>query len=343
MKRVGGLWESVVAFEHLCRSARRAARGKRRVAGVARFLADLEPRVLRLQEELVGESWQPGPASTFRIQDPKERVITAAPFVDRVVHHAVIGCLEPIFERRMVFESFACRRGKGTHAAVRHARRMVRRYRWFLKMDVARCFRSLAPEMVIETLARVIKDRKLLDLCERIVGVGGDRSEEGAGLPIGNLTSQWFCNLALDRMDHWIKEELRVPGYVRYMDDFVLFAGSRERLRDALPAVTGFLRAPLGLRPKERATQLAPVGVGLPFLGWRIYRGTTRIRPENLRRLRARLEHRRWECRRGVIDEERLLASVRSTVEHLRHGNTLGLRRSWLLELVLSGGTGVVS
>jgi len=220
---------------------------------------------------------------------------------------------------------------------------MVRRYRWFLKMDVARCFRSLAPEMVIETLARVIKDRKLLDLCERIVGVGGDRSEEGAGLPIGNLTSQWFCNLALDRMDHWIKEELRVPGYVRYMDDFVLFAGSRERLRDALPAVTGFLRAPLGLRPKERATQLAPVGVGLPFLGWRIYRGTTRIRPENLRRLRARLEHRRWECRRGVIDEERLLASVRSTVEHLRHGNTLGLRRSWLLELVLSGGTGVVS
>lgn len=221
MRRVGNLWPSIVSFANLTRAARRAALGKCEVAGVARFLADLEPNVLRLQRELEAGEWRPGQAFTFEIHDPKTRTITAAPFRDRVVHHALIDVLEPHLERRMVHESFACRRGKGTHTALRHARSLVRRHRWFLKLDVRKCFASLDHSVVCLAFARVLKDRRALDLIECIVRSGG---KDGVGLPIGNLTSQWACNLVLDQLDHQVKEHLCIPGYVRYMDDFVLFA-----------------------------------------------------------------------------------------------------------------------
>ena len=162
MRRAGGLWPTIVAFENLRTSALRAARGKRRVAGAASFLADLELRVLRLQRELEAGTWRPGRAFTFTIHDPKTRTITAAPFRDRVVHHALVDRLEPVFERRMVFESFACRRGKGTHAALGHARRQFRRFAFFLKLDVRKCFDSLDHEVVLGTLARAVKDRRVL-------------------------------------------------------------------------------------------------------------------------------------------------------------------------------------
>ncbi|MEW6073949.1 MAG: reverse transcriptase/maturase family protein [Planctomycetota bacterium] len=326
MRRTGRLWPRIVSFENFLCAARRAARGKRHVAGVARFLADLEPNVLALQRELAGGTWRPGCSFQFEIHDPKRRTITAAPFRDRVVHHALMDVLEPILDRRMVRESFACRRGKGTHAALAHARRLVRRHRWFLKLDVARCFESLDHEVVLETMARILKDRRVLGLCERIVRAGG---REGVGLPIGNLTSQWFANLVLDRLDHHVQETLGVRGYVRYMDDFVLFAAEKARLAAALDDVGRFLNERLRLRLKERATILAPATEGLPFLGWRILRGTTRLRPANLRRTRSRVRHRLGEYRRGEIGEDQLAAALRSVCEHLRHGNTLSLRRRW--------------
>jgi hypothetical protein len=331
VRRAGNLWPSIVSFSNLRRAALRASLGKRRVAGVARFLADLEPRCLALKRALEDGTWGPGAAYTFEIHDPKTRTITAAPFEDRVVHHALIDVLEPHLESRMLFESFACRSGKGTHRALVHARRLVRRHAWFLKLDVRKCFESLDHEVVLASFARVIKDRRALDLLGRIVCSSG---KDGVGLPIGNLTSQWSCNLVLDQLDHQVKEVLRIPGYVRYMDDSALFADDKERLASAHGEVRAFLEERLRLRLKDEATVLAPATEGLPFLGWRIYRRTARLRPTNLRRLRARVAHRLWEWRTGSIDETQLLATLRSLTEHLRHGSTLSLRRQWLFPIL---------
>ncbi len=325
-----GLWAEIAAFRPLCRAARRAARGKRRVLGVARWMADLEPNALRLERSLGDGSWRPARPTTFVIHDPKTRTITAAPFGDRVVHHALMDALEPHLERRMMFESFACRRGKGTHRALGHARRLLRRHGWFLKLDIARCFDSIDHGVALAALSRVIADARALELAERIVSAGG---KEGRGLPIGNLTSQWLANLVLDRLDHFVKEELRVPGYVRYMDDFVLFADEKAALRGWYGDVAGFLAEHLKLDLKDRATLLAPARQGLPFLGWRTYRRMTRLRPENLRRVRARLWARAAEHRAGRIDDARLAASVASVMEHLRHGRSPGLRRRLSEEL----------
>jgi len=341
MRRAANLWPDIVSFDALRRAALRAARGKRRVASVARFLADLEPEVLRLQRELSDGSWRPGQAYQFEIHDPKRRTITAAPFADRVVHHALIDRLEPVFDRRMLEHSFACRKGKGTHAALDHARRLLRRHDWFLKLDIERCFDSLDHEVVLGTLARVVKDRRVLALCATIVRGGprtagcGPGTARHVGLPIGNLTSQWFCNLVLDRLDHHVKEVLRLPGYVRYMDDFVLFAGDKPTLRAAHDAVASFLADTLRLRCKPTATILAPARHGLPFLGWNLHRGTTRLRPENLRRIRRRVKLRIWQQRIGRLDTDSFAACLRSVAEHLRHGSTLGLRRALLLPIAL--------
>jgi retron-type reverse transcriptase len=242
MRRVGNLWPQIVCFENLLRATRNAARGKRQVRSVARFLERAEYEVLSIERDLVSKTYTPGRPTSFKIRDPKERTITVVPFRDRVVHHALIDPLESIFDRRMIPESFACRRGKGNHAALRYAQGLLRQYRYFLKLDIERYFETLSHKVVMETLQRLVKDKNVLWLCDRIVRAQGFR---GRGLPIGNLTSQWFANLVLDRVDRYAKEVLRVPGYVRYMDDFVLFAEKRERLKESLGDLRDFLDSSL--------------------------------------------------------------------------------------------------
>lgn len=333
MRRAGGLWSHIASFDNLLVATFRAARGKRLAAGVARFLERREPQILRLLEELEAESYRPGAGRSFRILDPKPRVIHAAPFRDRVLHHALIDPLEPIFDRRMIFDSYACRRGKGTHAALARAQCFLRRYRHFASLDIEGFFGSLDHDVVLETLQRIIKDRRVLRLCDVIVRAtppapGAVRSERG--LPIGNLTSQWFANLVLDRLDHEALETLRVPGYLRYMDDMVLFDDDRARLHATLEAVRQSL-ARLRLSLKEPATILAPARQGLPFLGRILYPGISRLRPSNRRRTRARLRHRRWEFRRGRIGEQQLADSLRSVAAHLRAGGGSAAQRRSLL------------
>lgn len=329
MKRTGHVWEEIVSFSNLLRAARRAARGKGDRRAVARYLERVELEVLALGRDLEAGTYRPGEPIRFKIHDPKERVITAAPFRDRVVHHAFLGPLEGVLERRMRPESFACRRGKGTHAALRQARRLLRRHGYFLKLDIERCFESIRHSVVMETLERTLKDARALELARVILG-GPEHGPPGEiGLPIGSLTSQWFANLVLDRLDHFVTEELRSGSYVRYMDDFVLFGQDKTELRSKLELVREFVETRLQLRLKERATLLAPASEGLPFLGFRLYRGLIRVRPENLRRSRARLRARERAHARGELGEEELSRSVRSVVAHLATANTLSLRRRW--------------
>lgn len=329
MRRVGGLWSRVTSFDNLVQATRRAARSKRQQRVVARFLVEREHELLALRRELLAERYQPGAMSTFVIFDPKLRTISVAPFRDRVVHHAVIDVLEPIFDRRMIHASFACRRGKGTHAALDHAQRLVRRRRWFLKMDVQRFFASIPHELVRATLDRLIKDKPVMRLVDRIVAAGSD--DPGCGLPVGNLTSQWFANLVLDPIDRLVAEQLGL-GYVRYMDDFVAFADERGELRTARAAIEARLGA-LGLRAKPTATMLAPTRDGLPFLGCSVFPTVRRIRPANRKRVVQRWKHRLWQWREGEIDEVALADCTRSMMAHLEHGTTRAWRRRWCAQL----------
>ncbi len=261
MKRHKHLWERLSSFENLAAAAREALLGKRGKPAGARFFADWEREVVRLERELREGSFRPGAYFYFKITDPKERVVAAAPFRDRVVHHALVRVIEPCFESRFIGDSYACRKGKGTHAGMRRALEFARRFPWAMKCDIRRYFPSIDHGLLRERVARVIGDPQVLGLVEAILASHVEQAplrwpEAGEifdampcphGLPIGNLTSQFLSNVYLDGFDHFVKQELRVKGYVRYVDDFLLFVASRAEVR-ALAKRRGNICAGCGWR-----------------------------------------------------------------------------------------------
>lgn len=280
---------AVADFFALRSAARRAARGKRHLPEVAAFLCDLDREVLRLRRELLAGEYAPGPFRTFRIRDPKPRTISAAPFRDRVVHHALCAAIEPALERYAVADSYACRPGKGSHAAVARAHRFTRRFAYVLKLDVEHFFETVSHEVLLARLERRFCDPQLRQLLAVIVRAGAPGSPPGKGLPIGALTSQHFANFLLGALDHHVKQHLHVAGYVRYMDDLLLFGDARAALWAVRDAVAAFLAGELRLELKARATVLLPVSEGVPFLGLRLYPGVVRFGHSRARRFRAGL------------------------------------------------------
>ena len=289
MRRAKYLFEGVADFGALIEAARRAANGKRTQPHVARFLMDLEPEALRLRRELLDGTWRPGAYRVFSVRDPKPRTICAAPFRDRLVHQALCAVLEPVFERYAVYDSYACRRGKGTLAALRRAQAHARRHGYFVKLDVRTYFRRVDHGVLRALLRRLVADRPVLDLLDRILDAGAPGSPPGKGLPIGNLTSQHLANLYLGPLDHHVKEILRVPGYCRYMDDLLLLGPDRRTVRDWKAEVERFADERLRLALRPEATVLAPVAEGIPFLGFRVFPGVVRLDGRRVRRLRRKL------------------------------------------------------
>jgi len=210
------------------------------------------------------------------------------------------------------------------HLAVRYAQKCSRKSSHFLKTDIAGYFPSIDHDVLKKILSRIFKDPDLRWLLETII----DGDEAGnVGLPIGSLTSQWFANLYLDSFDHYVKDELGVRYYLRYMDDMLLFGGSRDELHGLKTLAESFLNDELHLTLKERATILSPVGEGVPFLGLMIYPNLIRVRQANKRRSLRHLKTRIEEYARGEITEAEFSQSVSSITEHLKTGNTYRLRR----------------
>jgi RNA-directed DNA polymerase len=327
MKRQSGLFARITPFDNLLLASRKAAQGKRDRPRVARFEFHLEQELLALQEALQELRYQPGDFFTFEVRDPKRRCICAAPFRDRVVHHAVCNVLEPVFEQRLIFDTYACRPGKGTHAAVKRAQQFARQYDYFLKCDIRKYFASIDQAVLKALLARMFKDPALLTLLNRIIDHPPPDAAPGKGLPIGNLTSQHFANVYLGELDHYLKDRLRIKGYLRYMDDLLVFANDKPALHLGLADLRQFAQENLRLTLKEEATRLAPVTEGIPFLGLRIYPSVIRLNPRTLRRFRRQVRGREKAYRAGKLNREELTHSVASLFAHVAGADTLHLRR----------------
>jgi len=291
---------------------RRAALGKRERTPVARFLAHAEGELAELGEELAAMRYTPRPYTQFRIRDPKPRTISCADFRDRVVHHALCDVCGPVIERRFIADSFACRVGKGAHRAVVRAQTFTRRHRYFLKADIQAFYDSVEIETAIRLANRIFREKAVRQLWQTILRHPFPNQVQGKGLPIGNLTSQWMANLYLDGLDHRIREDWRLPGYVRYMDDFVAWADDKVALWWLRDSVADWLLRERGLALKASATRVAPTGEGLPFLGMRVFPGMLRLQHGRLARMRRLLLQRERECLSGAIRAEDLTASVRA-------------------------------
>ncbi len=327
------LFAQVTSFANLYRAARRAAKASPTSHDTLAFLFDLEPRLIELQRQLFDDSYRPGPYRTFEVQDPKPRTISAAPFVDRVVHHALSAVLEPIFERYYISDSYACRQGKGLHAAARRAQWFARRFGFFLKLDVRHYFETVDHFVLKQLLARKVHDERVNALLHTIIETGAPGSASGKGLPIGNLTSQHFANFCLTALDHFIKDHLGVKGYCRYMDDLLLFGADKTSLHRWHKAVDAYVRRFLRLRLKHHATILSPVTEGIPFLGFRIWPSLVRLDGRRARRFRRKVRALSKAVDRAEIFEEDAACSAASLIGWIQHANTYRFRCSFIRRL----------
>ena len=343
LRRHHDVFDGIARFDRLVAAARRAVRGKRRVPGAAAFMADLEPACLQLERELNAGTWRSSGYAVFRVNDPKPRRISAAPFPDRVVHHAFCAVVEPIFEAGFTPTSFANRKGFGTHAAVDRYERCRDGAAWVLRCDVHRFFPAIDHAILKEDLRRRIACSRTMQLADTIIDGSNPQEpvirhypgddiltplERRRGLPIGNLTSQMFANVYLDPLDHFIAEKLRCRRHVRYADDFALFHDDEGVLEDWRSAIADFLaRRRLSLHPSK--TWIAPSREPAMFLGYELHAGGRRRLPrENVRRFTNRLRGLRERWRDGGVHESEVRQRVMAWIAHAERANTDGLRRA---------------
>jgi RNA-directed DNA polymerase len=328
VRRTGGLYAGIADLDNLLTAYHRAGRGKLDRSAVAAFGADLHGNLAALRAELLAEDVVLHGYRFFLVHDPKPRRIAAPAFRDRVLHHAILQQLEPALERVAVHDSYACRRGKGLHRAIARAQTYARRHTHYLQLDVRKFFDSIDHGTLLQLLARRCKDRPLLRLLARIVG--SYATAPGVGLPIGSLTSQHLANFYLAPLDHFVKETLRIRGYVRYMDDFVLFGDDAE-LRAARAAVVAFLRDTLRLQPKH-AGILRPCTAGLACLGLLVRPSHVRLAGKTKRRMRRRLQALVAGYRAGCVDPAALARRTTAVLVRTHQVRARGLRRRWVAE-----------
>jgi retron-type reverse transcriptase len=337
------MFASITEWDNLWLAYKAAAKGKRSTASVARFEFQVADRLIELQDELLAKTYRPGPYTHFTIHEPKRRKISAAPFRDRVVHHALCNVIEPLFEERFIADSYANRVGKGTHKAIERLQYFSRRYRYVLRMDVVKHFPSLDHAILRQTIAEVIKDEDVLWLVDVILASGagvlageydmiyfpGDdllAINRPRGLPIGNLTSQFWSNVYMTGLDHFVKKTLRCRAYLRYVDDFALFSDSKKQLWEWKRAVIDYL-ATLRLTVHETAAQVQPVATGIPWLGFVIYPTHRLLKRRNAINFTRRLRHNMDLYHAGSITFAEFDASVQGWINHVRYADTWGLRR----------------
>ena len=336
--------DDLATWENLTSAWQNASRGKRGRSATAAFELYLGDHLVQLKDELGSRTWRPGGYHSFYIHEPKQRLISAAPFRDRVVHHALCNLTTPIFERRLNFDCYANRPGKGTHRAIDRCQQFARRYRYCLPCDIVQFFPSIDHAVLRSGLRRILPDDSLFWLIDSILASGaGVLADEyqmvyfpgddllaacrPRGLPIGNLTSQWWANCYLAPLDDFIKRELRAPGYVRYVDDLILFSDDKAQLWQWRKALVERLQR-LRLTIHAGAAIPRPVSEGISFLGFIVFPHRRRLKPRKGYFFRRKLKH----LLTLSPPAAQLKAALQGWINHARYANTTGLRKALLVD-----------
>ncbi len=350
----------IFTLEKLYQAYLNCRKTKRKTINALKFELNLERNLFQLHKELETKKYRPGRSICFAIKDPVPREIFAASFKDRIVHHLLIGEIENIGEREFIFDSFACRKNKGTHLAIKRLKNFIRKatknYRKkvnYLQLDISGFFigvnhqilYSLLKKMIIKQnqsyqwkedilwLAKIIifhhptKNYILKDDYDLLKLIPFRKSlfnaPAGNGLAIGNYSSQFFANLYLNELDQFIKRKLKCKYYVRYVDDFILLDQSKEKLKHWKDTINLFLKRELDLELNPRKTKLQSIDKGIDFLGYFIKSNYALVRQKVVKRLKNKL----YNYNINNIDLNQFLATINSYYGHFRHANGFNLRK----------------
>ena len=325
MKRIGGLYHQIHSYENLCLAFWKAAKGKQDRREVVVFRENFEVKIQKLRRELIDHEPDIGHYHFFKVFDPKHRSICAATFPERVLHHAIMNILEPVPEAYAIYDTYACRKGKGSRKALARAQKFARKYTWYLKIDIRKYFDSIDHDIVLHLLARRTKDKDLLRLFEKLLNTYHIRP--GKGMPIGNLISQHSANFYLGSFDHWIKEEGRIKGYLRYMDDMLIFGHDRKELKTLLEQAEYYLKHKLDLQINPNI-QLNRCRQGFTFLGYRVFPSRISLSSRSKRRFlnKFKVYENNWHI--GKWSTQELIRHMEPLIDFTRFANAENLRRS---------------
>jgi retron-type reverse transcriptase len=330
------LYSQLCSYDNLLLAFKKAKKRKARKPYVLEFEASLEANLKQFQWELQNETYLPTPLKTFIIREPKTRKISKSHFRDRIIHHAICNIIEPIFQKTFIYDSFANQKGKGTHLALRrfdYFKRKVSRNNFIscyvLKADVKHYFDTVDQNILIKIISKKIKDEKLISLIRKILE-NHKTKEKGKGMPLGNLTSQFFANVYLNELDYFVKHKLRAKYYIRYVDDFVILHKSKNKLRFYKNKIDEFLKLQLKIKLHPNKCKIKHVSCGASLLGFRVFYYHKLLRKSNFRKFQRKFSKLEDAHIAKAVNFTSLLNFLNGWLGYAMHANTYKLRCSIL-------------
>ncbi|MCF7798990.1 helix-turn-helix domain-containing protein [Candidatus Woesearchaeota archaeon] len=327
------IYDELCSYENLETAFNRARRGKTLKKYVIDFEENLKDNLMKLRSELLTHEYQPKPLKTFILRDPKTRKISKSAFRDRVIHHAICNLIESVFDKRFIQDSFANRLGKGTLNAIKRFdvfKRKVSKNNtircYVLKADIKSYFDTVNHDILIKLLSKRIHDGRLMWLIRTILG-NHQGKESNKGMPLGNLTSQFFANVYLNELDQYVKHKLRAKYYIRYVDDFVILHQSKTVLEEYKKKIISFLGDKLDLKLHPGKSQIIKLEKGIGFLGFRIFYHHKILVKKNMRKFENKMEQMKKDYRLEKIEREKVIEKYEGWIAYASHANTYKYRK----------------
>jgi len=342
MKTYNNLYSEIYNMSNLLIAWRKARKGKTKKLYVIEFEKDIIGNLFQLQRELIEQTYSPKPLVTFILRDPKTRKISKSAFRDRIVHHALCNIIEPIFDRTFIYDSCANRKEKGNLFAIKRFEKFIKKVSkngerkgifsnnqvkgYCLKADIKHYFQEVNHEILINIIKRKITDEKVIWLIREILRRGG---RTGIGMPLGNLTSQFFANVYLNELDYFVKHKLKAKYYIRYVDDFVILHASKSQLEIWLHQINDFLKRELKLELHPEKSRIISLSREVDFVGFRNFYYYKLLRRRNIKKMLSKVRY----YKLGNYSKVKLLESFQGWNAYAKWADSLNVRRRVIKEI----------
>ncbi len=331
------LFNKICSYENLYLAYEKARKRKTLKQYVIEFEKELKQNILDLQNELINGTYYPKPLETFILRDPKTRKISKSDFRDRVVHHALCNIIEPLFDKSFIYDNYANRLGKGSIKAVERfdifKRKISKNFTkecYVLKADIKHYFETVNHEVLITLIKKKIGDEKVLWLITKILNNHVTQSGGGAkptGMPLGNLTSQFFANIYLNELDQYVKHKLRAKYYIRYVDDFIILDNTKAKLEEYKEKINDFLNNSLKIELHPDKSKIHNINIGTNFLGFRVFHKHKLVRKKNLKKFERKFIQLRKKYHNGMITRENVIQIFEGWIAYVINADTYKYRR----------------
>jgi retron-type reverse transcriptase len=326
-------YNDIICLENLLGAWKEFEKGKKHKRDVQEFSMHITDNIFSLHNNLLHHTYKHGGYQAFKINDPKPRDIHKALVQDRLLHHAIYRILYPFFDKTFIADSYSCRNEKGTHRAINKFQtyfckvsRNNTQTCWVLKCDIKKFFANIDHAILMEISAEYIPDKDILELLKNIISSFSIKDRKNIGLPLGNLTSQLFVNIYMNKFDQFVKHKLKAKYYIRYADDFVFLSEDKKLLENQIIVIQKFLLEELKLELHPDKVFLKTISSGIDFLGMINFSDHRVLRTKTKRRIFRKISRKKWEVQNGTISQKAFNQSVQSYLGILRHGNSEKLK-----------------